>query len=56
MQRYREATAAFRKLGSSQAEASESIRLYWLWRLLRMTPHRKNIDAATHPALTKAIT
>jgi hypothetical protein len=46
-QRYREAADALRKLGSSLAEASESIRLYWLWRLLRMTLDRKSIDAAT---------
>lgn len=44
--RYWETADRLRELGSSLAETSQSIRLYWLWLLLRLTPRRKNIDDA----------
>jgi hypothetical protein len=34
-----------RELASSLAESSQAVRPYWLWRLLKMTPDRENIDA-----------
>lgn len=45
-QRYWAVADRLRELGSSLAEMSQSIRWYWIWRLLRLTPQRKHINDA----------
>jgi hypothetical protein len=45
-QRYWAVADRLRELGSSLAETSQGIRLYWFWLILRMTPRRKRIDEA----------
>jgi hypothetical protein len=45
-QRYWAVADKLRELGSSLAETSQGIRLYWFWLILRMTPRRKRIDEA----------
>ena len=44
--RYWAVTDKLRELGSSLAETSQGIRLYWIWTILRMAPGRKRIDEA----------
>jgi hypothetical protein len=44
--RYLAASDRLRELGSSLAETSQGIRLYRLWRVLRLTPDRSQIDEA----------
>lgn len=45
-QRYWGVADRLRELGSSLAETSQSIRFYWFWLILGMTPRRKRIDEA----------
>jgi hypothetical protein len=44
--RYRAAANQFWELGAALVETSQSIRLYWLWVPLRLTPRRKRINEA----------
>jgi hypothetical protein len=44
--RYWAVADCLRKLGSSLAETSQSVRWYWLWLLLGFTPRRKKINDA----------
>jgi hypothetical protein len=45
-QRYWAVADGLRELGSSLAETSQGVRLYWFWLVLGMTPRRKKIDEA----------
>jgi hypothetical protein len=45
-QRYWTVADRLREPGSSLAETSQGVRLYWIWPILRMAPRRKRIDEA----------
>ena len=45
-QRYWAVADRLRELGSSLAETSQSIRWYWLWLVLGLTPQRRKINDA----------
>ena len=45
-QPYREVSDRLRELGSSLAETSQGVRVYWFWTLLGMVPRRERVDKA----------
>jgi len=45
-QRYWDVADRLRELGSSLAETSQSVRCYFLWRVVGLTPRRRNVDQA----------